>query len=263
MYPFAERPTPTEKTPKTHCMNTAQQIEGKTILITGATRGIGQGMARVLLEYGCKVCITGRSEEAVTQGVNTLRKWVLQAADAVTGVVADVRTRAQMDAAVAHAVATFGRLDVVIANAGIGHFAPIDAMTAEQWHTTIDTNLTGVFHTVQAALPALKASKGYLITIASLAGANFFAQGAAYNASKFGLVGMTQAMMLDLRPFHIKVTTIMPGSVASHFNGHEPNENDAWKIQPEDLGQMVADLLRMHPRTLPSKIEVRPSVPKG
>ncbi|MEZ4982391.1 MAG: SDR family NAD(P)-dependent oxidoreductase [Saprospiraceae bacterium] len=113
----------------------------------------------------------------------------------------------------------------------------------------------------KAAIDALKKSEGYIITIASLAGTNFFANGSAYNASKFGLVGFTQAIMLDLRQYGIKCTTIMPGSVATHFNNHTPNDADAWKIQPEDLGQMVMDLLHMHPRTLPSKIEVRPSRP--
>jgi len=122
-------------------------------------------------------------------------------------------------------------------------------------------NLTGVFNSVKASLDALKKSKGYIITIASLAGTNFFENGAAYNASKFGLVGFTQAIMLDLRKYGIKVTTIMPGSVATYFANHVPNDADAWKIQPEDIGQMVIDLLNMNPRTLPSKIEVRPSIP--
>ena len=132
-------------------------------------------------------------------------------------------------------------------------------MTSAQWHDTIDTNLTGVFNSVQAAIPMLKESQGYIITVASLAGTNFFPQASAYNASKFGLVGFSQAIMLDLRPFKIKVTTIMPGSVATYFNNHIPDEKDAWKIQPEDIGKLVIDLLTMNPRTLPSKIEVRPS----
>ena len=155
----------------------------------------------------------------------------------------------------------FGQLDVLVANAGIGHFAPIDTLTEEDWKSTIDTNLTGVFNSVKASLEALKQSKGYIITIASLAGTNFFANGSAYNASKFGIVGFSQAIMLDLRKYDIKVTTIMPGSVATHFDDHVPTEADAWKIQPEDIGQMVVDLLNMHPRTLPSKIEVRPLKP--
>jgi short-subunit dehydrogenase len=118
-----------------------------------------------------------------------------------------------------------------------------------------------VFNTVKSSIDALKASEGYIITIASLAGTNFFEAASAYNASKFGLVGFTQAVMLDLRKYGIKVTTIMPGSVATHFAGHTPSDADAWKIQPEDIGQLVKDLLSMHPRTLPSKIEVRPSKP--
>jgi NADP-dependent 3-hydroxy acid dehydrogenase YdfG len=126
----------------------------------------------------------------------------------------------------------------------------------------MDVNLTGVFYSVRASIPSLKKSKGYIITIASLAGTNFFAGGSAYNASKFGLVGFTQAIMLDLRNSGIKVSTIMPGSVATHFNHHTPGNTDAWKIQPEDIGELVVDLLKMNPRTLPSKIEVRPSVTK-
>jgi NAD(P)-dependent dehydrogenase (short-subunit alcohol dehydrogenase family) len=135
-------------------------------------------------------------------------------------------------------------------------------MSHETWNEVIDVNLTGVFNTIKASLDALKSSKGYFITMASLAGTNFFANGAAYNASKFGLVGFTQAVMLDLRKFGIKVSTIMPGSVATYFNNHVPDDADSWKIQPEDIGDLVVDLLKMHPRTLPSKIEVRPSMPQ-
>jgi len=153
------------------------------------------------------------------------------------------------------------QLDVVIANAGVGHFADISLLSPEQWQETIDINLTGVFNTVKSTLEGLKVSKGYLITIASLAGTNFFAGGAAYNASKFGLVGFTQAVMLDVRKHGIKTTTIMPGSVSTFFNDHTPNDSDHWKIQPEDMGQMVVDLLLMPHRTLPSKIEVRPTMP--
>src|SRR6185295_43108 len=163
--------------------------------------------------------------------------------------------------AVRKATDHFGQLDVLVANAGVGRFASIESLTEEDWKNTIDTNLTGVFNSVKASLEAIKKSKGYIITIASLAGTNFFENGAAYNASKFGLVGFSQAIMLDLRKHGIKVTTIMPGSVTTHFNNHIPNEADAWKIYPEDIGQMVADLLNMNPRTLPSKIEVRPAIP--
>jgi NAD(P)-dependent dehydrogenase (short-subunit alcohol dehydrogenase family) len=163
--------------------------------------------------------------------------------------------------AVQETIAHFGQLDVLVANAGVGYFASIENITEKEWKDTIDTNLTGVFNSVKASLEALKRSKGYIISIASLAGTNFFENGSAYNASKFGLVGFSQAIMLDLRKYGIKVTTIMPGSVATYFNNHVPAATDAWKIQPEDIGQMVADLLLMNPRTLPSKIEVRPTIP--
>jgi NADP-dependent 3-hydroxy acid dehydrogenase YdfG len=126
----------------------------------------------------------------------------------------------------------------------------------------IDINLTGVFYSIKASLEALKTTKGYFISISSLAGTNFFASASGYNASKFGLVGFTQAIMLDLRNEGIKVSTIMPGSVATHFNNNEPSDKDAWKIQPEDIGQIVSDLIKMPDRTLPSKIEVRPTMPK-
>ncbi len=236
------------------------ELKGKVILITGGTRGIGYGIAEVLLNNGCAVSITSRNSKAVADAVEKLRK---KGHNSVLGMAADVRSMSDMERVVKSTVDHFGKLDAVVANAGLGYFAPIDQMTSAQWNETVDTNLTGVFNTVKASIDSLKKSKGYIITIASLAGANFFTQGAAYNASKFGLVGFSQAIMLDLRPYDIKVTTIMPGSVTSEFAGHEPNESDAWKIQPEDLGQMVADLMRMHPRTLPSKIEVRPSKPKS
>ena len=163
--------------------------------------------------------------------------------------------------AIAKILDKWGQLDVVLANAGVGHFAAIDEMTDSEWHHMINTNLNGVFHTLKASVETLKKSKGYYITLASLAGTNFFATGAGYNASKFGVVGFTQAAMLDLRKYDIKVSTIMPGSVATHFNNNEPDDSDAWKIQPEDIGELVLDLLKMNPRTLPSKIEVRPSRP--
>ena len=134
-------------------------------------------------------------------------------------------------------------------------------MTPEEWNATIETNLTGVFYSVKSTLSELVKTEGYIVTISSLAGTNYFAGGAAYNASKFGLTGFSQAVMLDLRQKGVKVSTIMPGSVATHFNGHTPSDEDAWKIQKEDIGELVVDLMKMNPRTLPSKIEVRPSQP--
>jgi NAD(P)-dependent dehydrogenase (short-subunit alcohol dehydrogenase family) len=232
----------------------------KTALITGGSKGIGYGIAEVLINQGIKVAITSRSSVAAELAANKLNE--VKPGFAL-GVGADVRDLASQQRAVDNILSQWGQLDYVIANAGVGHFAPIQELTPEQWRETIDINLTGVFNTAKTTLEALKKTEGYFITIASLAGTNFFEKGAAYNASKFGLVGFTQAMMLDVRNEGIKVTTIMPGSVASYFNDHEPSEKDAWKIQPEDIGQIVLDLIRMPARTLPSKIEVRPTRPGG
>jgi NADP-dependent 3-hydroxy acid dehydrogenase YdfG len=160
-------------------------------------------------------------------------------------------------------VEKFGQLDFVIANAGLGIFKPIDELSSEEWNSMIETNLTGVFHTLKASVEELKKSEGYYITISSLAGANFFENGTGYNASKFGVVGFTQAAMIDLRKYNIKSTVIMPGSVATNFNGNVPSEKDGWKIQPEDMGDLVVDILKMNPRVLPSKIEFRASKPKS
>jgi len=232
------------------------KLEGKVAYITGGTKGIGYGIAECLLEQGMKVVVSGRSQESADAAVKGLNYQ-----DKVLGLVSDVSKLEDEQKAVAAILDKWGQLDVVMANAGVGHFAPIDEMEDEKWHQMIDTNLNGVFHTLKASVEALKKSEGYYMTLASLAGTNFFAQGAGYNATKFGVVGFTQAAMLDLRPYNIKVTTIMPGSVASHFNNNEPSDKDAWKIQPEDIGKLVIDLLTMHPRTLPSKIEVRPTRP--
>ncbi|MCB9263899.1 MAG: SDR family oxidoreductase [Lewinellaceae bacterium] len=235
-----------------------ETLKGKTALVTGGSKGIGYGIAESLIKEGMNVAVTSRSKEAIDEAAGRLNK--LGPGKAI-GIAADVRNLGAQQTAVERILREWGRLDVLIANAGLGHFGSIEDLTPTQWQDTIDTNLTGVFNSIKASIPALKESEGYIITIASLAGTNFFAGGAAYNASKFGLVGFTQAVMLDLRHSGVKVSTIMPGSVATYFNDHTPSSADAWKIQPEDLGQMVVGLLRMHPRTLPSKVEVRPSQP--
>jgi 3-oxoacyl-[acyl-carrier protein] reductase len=232
----------------------------KTALITGGSKGIGYGVAEVLIKEGIKVAVTSRTQAAADEAAATLN--TIKEGYAI-GIESDVRDWVSQQQAVDTVLKTWDRLDYFIANAGVGHFAPIQTLTPEEWHDTVDINLTGVFYSIKAAMEALKATKGYFITIASLAGTNFFETASAYNASKFGLVGFTQAIMLDLRKDGIKVSTIMPGSVATHFNNHTPNEKDAWKIQPEDIGQIVADLIKMPERTLPSKIEVRPSMPGG
>lgn len=231
-------------------------IQNKVAYITGGSKGIGLGIARALLDAGMRVAISSRKLNAAEKAADTL-----SAPGKVLAIESDVCSGESEKEAVKKITEHFGQLDVLVANAGVGHFAAIDVMSEADWKHTIDTNLTGVFHSVKAAIDPLKNSGGYIITIASLAGANFFENGAAYNASKFGLVGFTQAIMLDLRKYGIKVSTIMPGSVATHFNDHEPGEADSWKIQPDDIGELVLDLLKMNPRTLPSKIEVRPSLP--
>jgi len=238
-------------------MNT---LKNKTALITGGSKGIGYGIAQALMEQGVNVAVTSRSLQAAEDAANKLNSEHAKA----LGIKADVRNLIDQEEAVRKTVEKFGQLDFVIANAGVGHFGSIGDITDREWRETLDTNLTGVFYTIKSSLDELKKSKGYFITISSLAGTNFFAGGAAYNASKFGLTGFTQAVMLDLRNEGINVSTIMPGSVSTHFNGNDPDdkkENEAWKIQIEDMGELVVDLFKMNKRSLPSKVEIRPSQP--
>ncbi|MDR2205137.1 MAG: SDR family oxidoreductase [Flavobacteriaceae bacterium] len=229
----------------------------KTAYITGGTKGIGFGIAEILLKNNFKVAISGRKLEDVNKAVSELQK----ISGHIIGVVSDVQNFPDEQNAVSLILKKFEKIDTVIANAGLGIFKPVDELSLEDWNAQIDTNLTGCFHTLKAAVEALKKSEGYYITISSLAGTNFFENGSAYNASKFGVVGFTQAAMIDLRKYNIKVSTIMPGSVSTYFNGNIPSEKDEWKIQPEDLGNLVLDILNMNPRVLPSKIEFRASRP--
>lgn len=233
-------------------------FSGKTALITGGTKGIGFGIAEQLIQAGFNVAITGRN---LSDAQSAAEKLNANHPKSALALEADVRDFDAQKRAVKETVLAWGRLDVLVANAGLGKFGSIEDISHEDWHLTMDTNVTGVFNSVKACLDELIKNKGYIFTIGSLAGTNFFKGGSAYNASKFAITGFTQAIMLDLRHQGVKVTTIMPGSVTSHFNDHTPNPDDAWKIQPEDIGQMILDLLKMHPRTLPSKIEVRPSQP--
>lgn len=227
---------------------------GKSAFITGGSKGIGYATAEALLKAGYQVTVTSRKSDEIQAAATAL-------GEGARGEVCDVRDFAAVQAAVDAHVQAFGGLDVLFVNAGMGNFAPVQDMTPEQWSEVIDTNLTGAFYTVKAAIPALSRTQGYVILLSSLAGKNPFAGGSAYNASKFGMNGFSEAIMLDLRPLGIKVSQIMPGSVATHFGGHTPSEADAWKIQSEDLAQIVLDLLEMNPRTLPSRIEVRPAQP--
>lgn len=233
-------------------------IHAKNALVTGGSKGIGYGVAERLVREGVNVAITARTESEVKEAAKTLND---MGPGKAIGIVADARSYEDQDRAVADTINAFGSLDTLIANAGVGTFAKVDEMSAEDWHKVIDTNLTGVFYSVRTAAEEIKRQEGYIITISSLAGKNPFAGGSAYNASKFGLNGFSEAIMLDLRPHGVKVATIMPGSVATYFNDHTPSPEDAWKIQPEDIAELVYDLLVMNPRTLPSRVEVRPSMP--
>lgn len=233
-----------------------KDLKNKVAYITGGSKGIGYSTAKILLNAGMKVAISGRTFKSIQEAANSLGN-----ESNVLALASDVSKHTDEVNAVEQIINKWGQLDVVLANAGVGNFAPIDQMSIEDWNQMITTNLNGVFHTLKASVEALKKTQGYYITLASLAGTNFFENGAGYNATKFGVVGFTQAAMLDLRQYGIKVSTIMPGSVATNFNHHEPSEKDAWKIQPEDIGELVLDLLKMNPRTLPSKIEVRPTRP--
>jgi len=234
-------------------------IENKVSYITGGTKGIGFGIAEILLQNGISVAFSGRNKEDVEKAETQLKKF----SENVLGLVSDVRSLESEQKAVQKITDKFGKLDFVIANAGLGIFKPVDELTSEEWNSMIETNLTGVFHTLKASVEELKMTEGYYITISSLAGANFFENGTGYNASKFGVVGFTQAAMIDLRKYNIKSTVVMPGSVATHFNGNEPSEKDNWKIQPEDMGNLILDIIKMNPRVLPSKIEFRATKPKS
>ena len=231
----------------------------KVAVITGGSKGIGYSVAESLLKEGYCVAITSRNIESANQAAGKL-----VAHGDVLAIEADVKNYQSQQEAINLVLEKWGQIDVLIANAGVGNFGSIEELSLDDWHETIDTNLTGVFYSIKASLDAIKKTKGYIITISSLAGTNFFEGGSAYNASKFGLTGFTQAVMLDLRKHGIKVSTIMPGSVATYFNDHEPDQNkDSWKIQPEDLGELVVSMLKMPARTLPSKIEIRPTTPAG
>ncbi len=234
------------------------KLEGRTALVTGGSKGIGYGIASALVGAGAAVAISARTEEEVRDAAGRLTE---QGPGRAVGIRADVRSRSEVGEMVSRTVDELGGLDVLINNAGVGHFGAVGEIPVEKWDQVIETNLSGVFYCCHEALPHLrKSGDAWIINIASLAGKNPFAGGAAYNASKFGLVGFSEALMMDVRHDGIRVNYIMPGSVSSYFGGGSPGE-DEWKIQPEDIGKMVLDLLAYPKRTLASRIEVRPSTP--
>ena len=235
-------------------------MKTRAAIVTGGSRGIGLAIAAALVKDGASVVVTGLKKAGLDQAVAELGK--AGEASRVHGVVADVRDRAAVDALVADTERRFGRLDILVNNAGLGIFADVAAMTDEDWRRQIDTNLTGVFYCTRAAIPAMRrAGGGWIVNIASLAGRNYFAGGAAYCATKAGLVAFSEAVMQEVRHDGIRVTVVMPGSVATEFSGHTVSAADSWKLAPDDVAQCVMDLLRHPGRSLPSKIELRPSRP--
>jgi 3-oxoacyl-[acyl-carrier protein] reductase len=227
----------------------------KVAIVTGASRGIGFAIAAGLVETGYAVAISARGQAGLERAAREL-------GGEVAAIPCDVRSHTDCQRLVEETVARCGRLDVLVNNAGVGDFGHVAELTPERWDAVLETNLSGVYYCCHAAIPHLRrAGEAWIINIGSLAGRNAFPGGAAYNASKFGLIGFSEALMQDVRHEGIRVSCIMPGSVATEFS-HPRGGSADWKIQPQDIAQIVLDLLAFPGRTLPSRIEVRPSRPK-
>jgi NAD(P)-dependent dehydrogenase (short-subunit alcohol dehydrogenase family) len=234
-------------------------LNGKTAVITGGTRGIGRGIADALVRSGANVCLSGRSRDEVDRVVKELEELD---EGRISGTTCDVREYEQVKALLAFAVSKFGGVDILVNNAGIGIFESVELMSPEDFRAVLETNLCGVYYCCHEAIPLLKQrGGGYIINISSLAGANPHPRMAAYNASKFGLNGFSEALMQEVRHDGIKVSYIMPGSVNTEFGGDEPSAEKQWQLQPEDIARVVIDLLHHDERSLPSRVEIRPSKP--
>lgn len=230
-------------------MNT-ESLAGKIAVVTGATKGIGRAIAEALASAGAKVVITARNKKEIEETVAKLGN--------AAGYVCDVRDYEQVKSTFAE----IGGVDILVNNAGIGIFAPVESMSVEDFRAVLETNVFGVFYCCHEAIPLMKQrGGGYIINISSLAGANAHAEMAAYNASKFGLNGFSEALMQEVRHDGIKVSYIMPGSVNTEFGGDEPSDEKSWQLQPGDIARVVLDLLQFPARSLPSRIEIRPSKP--
>jgi 3-oxoacyl-[acyl-carrier protein] reductase len=228
-------------------------------LVTGGSRGIGRAVVEALLRRGDAVWFCGRSPEGVGAAEKELAE---RYPGPVHGRVCDVGRWPEVERLVAEIEAAEGRLDVLVNNAGLGFFAPIDEIEPERFRELVETNLFGPFHGMRAAAPGMRSrGSGWIFNVASLASVNPFAGGAAYNASKFGLLGLSEAAMLDLRHAGIRVATICPGSVETDFGAGRMRDGDSWRLQPEDVARVITDLLDFPDRALPSRIELRPSRP--
>ena len=230
-------------------------------LVTGGSRGIGRAVAQGLATAGWQVYFCSRSRESVAAAEAELAAAGL--AERVSGRCCDMRSEEQVNALVAEVLAQAGRIDCLVNNAGLGIFGPVDELTGEQWRQVLETNLSGVFYALRAVAPAMRRQgSGWIFNIASLAGRHAFAGGAAYNASKFGLLGLTEAAMLDLRAAGVRVAAILPGSVDTDFHAGRQDDH-SWMLAPEDVAQVVLDLLRYPARALPSLVEIRPARTRG
>jgi len=243
-----------------------KNLENKTAIVTGGTRGIGQAIAARLLDEGAQVAICGTRQKSVDEAID-----LLSPKGRVFGMVADVSKLEDVRGFVGAVTQQFGAVHILINNAGAGIFRSVADLEPEEWHRMIGLNLTGAYYCCHEIMPIFRqAGGGDVINISSLAGKNAFAGGAGYNASKFGLNGFSEAMMLDYRNEGIRVSTIMPGSVDTEFGRNQPGSNryvnsdaDAWKIAPDDVALVVLNVLLMPRRTTISQIEVRPSRPPG
>jgi NAD(P)-dependent dehydrogenase (short-subunit alcohol dehydrogenase family) len=235
------------------------ELKGKSAIITGSTKGIGRAIAEALVREGMNVCVSARSEEEVERAVGELGD---AGAGRVTGAVCDVRNYEEVRALFEHTVAEFGGVDVLVNNAGIGLFQSVEEMSPEDFRAVLETNLNSVFYCCHEAIPLMRErGGGYIVNISSLAGANPHPRMAAYNASKFALNGFSEALMQEVRHERIKVSYIMPGSVNTYFGGDTPSAEQSWQLQPADVARVVLDLLRHDERSLPSRVEIRPSMP--
>src|SRR5215208_2814564 len=217
-------------------------LEGKNAIVTGGTRGIGLAITRALLERGASVFICARKKEDVGESIKELAQ---KYGERIKGDASDVSDYEQVRSMFSSAAKSFGGIDILINNAGIGSHSVVERMPVEEWDATIETNLSGVFYCCHEALPLMKArGGGYIINIGSLAGKQAFAGGAAYCASKFGLIGFSEALMQEVRYDHIRVSYVMPGSVNTGFGrSGQQNPSDTWKLSPEDVADVVVNLL--------------------
>lgn len=235
------------------------ELAGNVAIVTGGTKGIGKAIAEALVKAGVNVAMCGRSEDELHKAVSELNG--LDAGQA-TGTLCDVRNYDDVTRLFDHTVQMFGGVDILVNNAGIGIFTTVEEMSPEDFRAVLETNVFGVFYCCHQAIPLMKKrGGGYIINISSLAGANPHAEMAAYNASKFGLNGFSEALMQEVRHDNIKVSYIMPGSVNTEFGGDEPDPNKSWQLQPEDIAKTVLDLLYYGDRSLASRVEIRPTKP--